>query len=114
MQTNIQDMEKLVEEINKHCYNYYVLDTPTISDKEFDKLYDKLVQMEKEMALILPNSPTQRVGGDVLDGFEKHEHKYKLYSLNKCQTKGELAKWLSDIQTAYPEAEFTTEYKFDG
>ena len=114
MQTNIQDMEKLVEEINKHCYNYYVLDTPTISDKEFDKLYDKLVQMEKEMGLILPNSPTQRVGGDVLDGFEKHEHKYKLYSLNKCQTKGELAKWLSDIQTAYPEAEFTTEYKFDG
>ena len=114
MQTNIQDMEKLVEEINKHCYNYYVLDTPTISDKEFDKLYDKLVQMEKETGTILPNSPTQRVGGDVLDGFEKHEHKYKLYSLNKCQTKGELAKWLSDIQTAYPEAEFTTEYKFDG
>ena len=114
MQTNIQDTEKLVEEINKHCYNYYVLDTPTISDKEFDKLYDKLVQMEKETGTILPNSPTQRVGGDVLDGFEKHEHKYKLYSLNKCQTKGELAKWLSDIQTAYPEAEFTTEYKFDG
>ncbi|MBQ4535606.1 MAG: NAD-dependent DNA ligase LigA [Clostridia bacterium] len=114
MQTNIKVMEKLVEEINKHCYNYYVLDTPTISDKEFDKLYDKLVQMEKETGTILPNSPTQRVGGDVLDGFEKHEHKYKLYSLNKCQTKGELAKWLSDIQTAYPEAEFTTEYKFDG
>ena len=111
---NIKEMEKLVDEINKHCYNYYVLDTPTISDKEFDKLYDKLVEMEKQSGIILPNSPTQRVGGEVLDGFEKYEHKYKLYSLNKCQTKGELMKWLTDVQTAYPQAEFTTEYKFDG
>lgn len=110
----MQKMKELVDEINKHCYNYYVLDTPTISDKEFDKLYDKLVQMEKETGVILPHSPTQRVGGEVLDGFEKFEHKHKLYSLNKCQTKGELEKWIKDIQDAYPEAEFTTEYKFDG
>ncbi|MDD4251430.1 MAG: NAD-dependent DNA ligase LigA, partial [Candidatus ainarchaeum sp.] len=81
----METMKTLVDEINTHCYNYYVLDKPTISDKEFDKLYDKLVQMEKETGIILQNSPTQRVGGQILEGFEKYPHKFKLYSLDKCQ-----------------------------
>lgn len=108
------EMEKLVAEINKHCYNYYVLDNPTISDKEFDALYDRLVKMEQETGIVLPNSPTQRVGGETLDGFEKYPHRFRLYSLDKCQTKEELAKWVRDVKTAYPAATFTTEHKFDG
>lgn len=107
-------MQKLVEEINKHCYNYYVLDNPTISDKEFDALYDRLVNLEKETGIILPNSPTQRVGGEILQGFDKYPHKERLYSLDKCQTKEALGKWIDDIKADFPEATFTTEYKFDG
>ena len=110
----MNEMQKLVEEINKHCYNYYVLDNPTISDKEFDALYDRLVQMERETGIILPTSPTQRVGGEILDGFEKYPHEYRLYSLDKCQTKEELLKWFNDIKAQFPEATFTTEHKFDG
>ena len=108
------NMQKLVEEINKHCYNYYVLDNPTISDKEFDALYDRLVQMEKETGIVLPTSPTQRVGGPILEGFEKYPHEYRLYSLDKCQTKAELEKWFLDIKKQFPNATFTTERKFDG
>ena len=110
----MERMEWLVSEIAKHSYNYYVLDTPTISDKEFDKLYDELVLLEKQTGIILPNSPTQRVGGDILAGFKKYPHKYRLYSLDKCQTKDELKLWIDDIKKVFPEAEFTCEYKFDG
>ena len=108
------EMQKLVDEINKHCYNYYVLDNPTISDKEFDALYDRLVALEKETGVVLPTSPTQRVGGDVLEGFKKFTHEFRLYSLDKCQTKAELAKWVNDVKSKFPDATFTTEYKFDG
>ena len=110
----MNEMQKLVEEINKHSYNYYVLDNPTISDKEFDALYDRLVKLEKETGIILPNSPTQRVGGEILQGFEKYPHKERLYSLDKCQTKEALGKWIDDIKKDFPKATFTTEYKFDG
>lgn len=110
----MNEMQKLVEEINKHSYNYYVLDNPTISDKEFDALYDRLVKLEKETGIILPNSPTQRVGGEILQGFEKYPHKERLYSLDKCQTKEALGKWIDDIKADFPQATFTTEYKFDG
>lgn len=110
----MNEMEKLVEEINKHNYNYYVLDNPTISDKEWDKLYDRLLKLEKETNIVLPNSPTLRVGGDPLDSFEKYPHKVKLYSLDKCQTKKELKSWIDNVKKQYPKANFTTEYKFDG
>lgn len=110
----MEKMQQLVDLVNKHCYNYYVLDEPTISDKEFDKLYDQLVEMEKKTGIILPNSPTQRVGGAILEGFEKYPHEQRLYSLNKCQSKPELEKWYTDIIKVFPEATFTTEYKFDG
>ena len=110
----MNEMQKLVEEINKHSYNYYVLDNPTISDKEFDALYDRLVKLEKETGIILPNSPTHRVGGEILQGFEKYPHKERLYSLDKCQTKEDLGKWIDDIKKDFPNATFTTEYKFDG
>ena len=65
----MEDMKQLVELLNKYAYDYYVLDKPTISDGEYDKLYDKLSKMEKETGVILPNSPTQRVGDVVLENF---------------------------------------------
>lgn len=104
----------LTDEVAKHAYNYYVLDKPTISDKEYDVLYDELVAIEKYTNNILPNSVTQRVGGEILKGFKKYPHKYRLYSMDKCQSKEELAKWVNGIKKIYPEATFTCEYKFDG
>ena len=107
-------MQELVQELDKHIYNYYVLDNPTISDAEYDKLYDELVKLEKETGIILPNSPTQRVGGEVLEGFKKHRHEVQLYSLDKCQSKEELKKWVDGIKKVFPAATFAVEYKFDG
>ena len=83
-------MKELVAELDKHIKNYYVYDNPTISDAEYDKLYDELVALEKQTGIILPNSPTQRVNGEVLEGFQKHKHEVQLYSLNKCQNKEDL------------------------
>jgi len=76
----IERMKWLVEEVSKHAYNYYVLDSPTISDKEYDLLYDELVMLEKQTGTVLPSSPTERVGGEILAGFKKYQHKFRLYS----------------------------------
>ena len=110
----MEDMKQLVELLNKYAYDYYVLDKPTISDGEYDKLYDKLSKMEKETGVILPNSPTQRVGDVVLENFEKVEHKIRLYSLDKCQSLQELNSWVDSVQQKSGKQKFTLEYKFDG
>ncbi len=104
----------LVEKLNEYAYNYYVLDKPIISDKEYDVLYDELLAIEKQTGVILPDSPTQRVGGEILKGFQKVEHKVKLYSLDKCNTHEELKKWIADIKAELSSADFTLEYKYDG
>ncbi|MDD3397723.1 MAG: NAD-dependent DNA ligase LigA [Clostridia bacterium] len=110
----IERMKWLVEEVSKHAYNYYVLDSPTISDKEYDLLYDELVMLEKQTGTVLPSSPTERVGGEILAGFKKYQHKFRLYSLDKCQNKEDLRDWVDDIKKVYPDADFTCEFKFDG
>ncbi|MBQ8749790.1 MAG: NAD-dependent DNA ligase LigA [Clostridia bacterium] len=110
----LKEMQELVNILNKHCYNYYVLDNPTISDAEYDALYDKLLKMEKELNIVLEDSPSIRVGGEVLSGFKKHKHKERLYSLDKVNTKEGLFKWVRDIKEHYDEARFSVEYKFDG
>lgn len=110
----MQEMQQLVELLNKYAYEYYVLDKPTISDGEYDKLYDRLVSLEKEKGVILPQSPTQRVGDTVLEGFEKVTHKIRLYSLDKCQSTNELKEWVNSVKEKEPNANFTLEYKFDG
>ena len=108
-------MAELVEILNKHCYNYYVLDNPTISDGEFDKLYDELVALEKESGVILQNSPTKRVGGEPIKEFGTYVHKKRLYSLGKCQSLEEFSAWLDRIEkTIGYIPKLTTEYKFDG
>ena len=83
-------MKNIVEKLNLWAYQYYTLDEPTVSDAEYDKLYDELLKLEKETDIILPNQPTQRVGGEVLEKFEKHTHLKELYSLQKAQSFEEL------------------------
>lgn len=110
----MEEMRSLVDLLNKHSYNYYVLDNPTISDSEYDMLYDKLLEMEKQTGVVLEHSPTQRVGDTVLSGFKKVNHKIRLYSLDKCKTYEDLATWVNNVQIAEPNATFSLEYKFDG
>ena len=110
----MDEMKNLVDKLNDYAYRYYVLDTPIISDAEYDKLYDKLVELEKSTGIVLPNSPTQRVGDTVLSNFKKVTHKMRLYSLDKCQSKQSLLAWLNDILEKEKNVDFTLEYKFDG
>jgi len=107
-------MKELIAEIEKHNRNYYELDNPTISDKEYDKLYYELVDLEKEAGFSFPNSPTHRVGGDVLSGFKKRSHEVRLYSLNKVRSIEELGEWMENMKKFAPDTTFTVEYKFDG
>ena len=91
---NIHYIKELVKVLNEHCYNYYVLDCPTISDKEYDALYDKLVQAEAETGIILSNSPTQKVQGKVLDGFTKVIHSKPMLSAQKTKDINDIKKWV--------------------
>ena len=110
----IERIKNLITEINKHNYNYYVLDNPTIADREYDAIYDELVRLEKETGIVLPDSPTKQVGDVVLEGFKKHTHLQKLYSLDKCNTFEELETWINGINKVYGNQLYTMEYKFDG
>ncbi len=110
----IKRIKELIQIINKHNYNYYVLDNPTIADREYDKIYDELVSLERDTGVVLPDSPTLKVGDVVLEGFKKHTHISRLYSLDKCNTFEELKSWIDGINKQYGEQEFTLEYKFDG
>ncbi|HXX53169.1 MAG TPA: NAD-dependent DNA ligase LigA, partial [Thermodesulfovibrionales bacterium] len=68
------ETEGLVKELNEHSYRYYVLDSPVISDEEYDRLFRRLKELEERYRYILPDSPTQRVGAPPLDKFEKVRH----------------------------------------
>ena len=116
---------ELIEKIEELNYHYYTLDSPLVSDGEYDKLYDKLKALEKESGYRPNNSPTQKVGGEVLEKFEKHFHISRLYSQDKAQTYEDLNDWIKRVgrlRKAYndshkdslPEIEFIMEYKFDG
>lgn len=119
-------LETLIEEINFHNYRYYTLDDPVISDAEYDKLYDELVRLEKETGIVLPHSPTRRVGGELLEGFEPHRHLARLWSLDKAQSVDDLKAWhgralklWNDYNARHPEhplppLSFVVELKFDG
>lgn len=118
-------IEQLVSLLNKYAYHYYTLDNPLIEDSQYDVLYDELVNLEKETGYILPNSPTNRVGGEILKNFEKHKHIRQLYSLNKAQSKEELRAWMEKIidfvkdynknhEEKLAEPKFSVEFKFDG
>ena len=107
-------MQELVKILNQWAYEYYVLDAPSVPDREYDKLYDELKELERETGVRLPNSPTRRVGGEPIKAFARHTHIARLYSLDKAVTEDELAAFYTRVKKADPEAAFTVEYKFDG
>ena len=107
-------MQEMVAKLNKWAYEYYVLDNPTVADTEYDALYDQLVLLEKQTGVILPDSPTQRVGGEPLKNFVQHVHLKRLYSLDKVQSFGELKEWVDKVIKALGNVEFTVELKYDG
>ncbi|WP_415342213.1 NAD-dependent DNA ligase LigA [Clostridium perfringens] len=86
-------IEELVEELNKYAYEYYVLGNSSVTDKDYDKKYYELVDLEKETGYKLPYSPTQRVGDVILPEFKKYTHKARLWSLDKAQTLEEIREW---------------------
>ena len=108
-------MRELVDVLNKYAYEYYVMDNPTVSDKQYDELYDELRELEATTGEVLFDSPTRRVGGEPISAFKKHEHIERLYSLDKATSTEELQAFFQRIIKAigfFPE--FTVEYKFDG
>ena len=118
MDKNIQ-MQELVKKLNKYSYEYYTLSDTSISNTEYDVLYRKLVALETKLNYILPDSPTQRIGDATLDKFEKHEHKARLYSMDKAQNMEELDTWdkkskLFIKQNKLPQIQYVVEKKFDG
>ena len=110
-----EEMRQLVDKLNEYSYQYYTLDNPTVADVEYDRLYDRLVALEKESGVVLENSPTKRVGDVVLKGFKSVKHLGRLYSLDKCQTKEALGQWLDKLIKALGKMPACSlEYKFDG
>ncbi|MBR3905724.1 MAG: NAD-dependent DNA ligase LigA [Clostridia bacterium] len=113
-------MQQLVDYLNHTAHAYYVLDNPIISDAEWDKLYNQLLKMEQETGIVLPDSPSHRVGGEPLKGFEEHRHISRLWSMDKAQSQEELSQWfdrtekLHAQESGLPPLEYGIEYKFDG
>ncbi|MDR7869251.1 MAG: NAD-dependent DNA ligase LigA [Tissierellaceae bacterium] len=118
-------IDELIEIISDLNYHYYTLDSPKVSDKEYDLFYDELVKLEQETGIIKQHSPTQRVGGHILEKFEKHTHLGRLWSLDKCQSYEELINWdnrvkrlIQDYNSSnidkLPDPVYILEYKFDG
>lgn len=107
-------MRELVDQLNKWAHEYYVLDNPSVPDREYDKLYDELKKLEEESGTVLPDSPTRRVGGEPLKAFSRHEHIARLYSLDKAVSSEELSAFFTRVKKIVPEPEYTVEYKFDG
>lgn len=108
-------IDTLVEQLSEHMYRYYTLDNPSISDAEYDMLYDELLKLEQETGYVRPDSPTQRVGGEMLSGFAKQVHLAPLYSLDKARTEAELIAWEARARKFSDEAfTYIIEYKYDG
>ena len=106
-------MEELVALLNKYAKEYYEQDNPTVSDAEYDALYDELVMLEQFGGLVLPDSPTRRVGGKPNEGFRQFKHKERLYSLDKTKTVEGVGEWMEKLAKDGP-VPLTLEYKYDG
>ncbi|HGD3217350.1 TPA: NAD-dependent DNA ligase LigA [Streptococcus agalactiae] len=108
-------MNELVSLLNQYAKEYYTQDNPTVSDSQYDQLYRELVELEKQHPEnILPISPTHRVGGLVLEGFEKYQHEYPLYSLQDAFSKEELIAFDKRVKAEFPTAAYMAELKIDG
>ena len=112
-----EKIEKLREELRQHNHNYYVLDNATISDYEFDIKLKELEKLEDaNPSFFDPNSPTQRVGGDITKNFETIVHKNRMYSLDNSYSKEDLLDWEKRVQKnlGTTDIEYTCELKYDG
>ena len=106
---------ELTDILNRWAYEYYVLDKPTVSDKEYDAFYDELCALEKESGVRFDDSPTRRVGGEPIKGFTQHTHIARLYSLDKSVTKEQLQSFITKTEKAAGgQTRYCVEYKFDG
>ncbi|WP_028842898.1 NAD-dependent DNA ligase LigA [Thermodesulfovibrio yellowstonii] len=112
-----KEIEKLVKELNYHNYRYYVLDSPVISDEEYDMMLRRLKELEEKWGYILPDSPTQRVGAAPSEKFEKAEHREPMLSLDNAFSIEELRDFDARVKRllgSSEEVEYTVEPKYDG
>ena len=108
-------MKELVELLNRYATEYYTSDNPSVSDSEYDRLYRELVELEKaHYDQVLPESPTHRVGGKILDGFEKYSHQYPLYSLQDAFSREELDAFDARVRKELDDVTYICELKIDG
>lgn len=125
MANTSERMRALIDELNKASKLYYTLGESPMSDAEWDAKYNELTAFEKESGIILPDSPSVRVGAEPLSGFEEHRHISRLWSMDKVQSKEELLAWLQRTEKLHaqlsdgreeplPPLRYAVEYKLDG
>lgn len=117
-------IEELVKELNKYSYEYYTLDNPSVTDKQYDEKYDELLKLEKETNYVLQNSPTKTIGNKTLEVFKKHKHNSKLWSMDKVKSIESLKQWhernvnfINEMRNKgidLPDIEYVITKKFDG
>ena len=108
-------MNELVASLNRYASEYYTSDNPSVSDSEYDRLYRELVELETAYPdQVLADSPTHRVGGKVLDGFEKYSHQYPLYSLQDAFSREELEAFDARVRKEVAHPTYICELKIDG
>ena len=108
-------MNELVALLNRYASEYYTSDNPSVSDSEYDRLYRELVELEAAYPdQVLADSPTHRVGGKVLDGFEKYSHQYPLYSLQDAFSREELEAFDARVRKELAHPTYICELKIDG
>ena len=108
-------MNELVALLNRYATEYYTSDNPSVSDSEYDRLYRELVELETTYPdQVLADSPTHRVGGKVLDGFEKYSHQYPLYSLQDAFSREELEAFDARVRKEVAHPTYICELKIDG
>ena len=111
-----EQMRSLVDKLNAAARAYYYSAEPIMSDKDYDAMYDELLRLEKESGVVLPDSPTHRVGAEALTAFEPHTHISRLWSMDKVQSIAELDEWIKRTEKLAGTTNLTyyVEYKFDG
>ena len=114
--SKLSRMSELVRVLKETAYAYYVLDNPVISDMQWDRMYDELLVLEKETGTVLPDSPSHKVGGETLKGFEEHRHISRLWSMDKVQSMEALDAWIDRTEklAGKKDIHYYVEYKFDG
>jgi len=112
----LERIKELTHQLNQHNYNYYVLDNPIISDYQFDKLMQELIYLEKKYPeFVQPDSPTQRVGGEITKQFATVVHIFPMLSLGNTYSMEEIAEFDKRVQNALlQKADYVCELKYDG